>query len=212
MRFGVRVIGDIIEDMRKETEAGENAVKRTMVTVAKGLQRDWRNQVAAAGLGRGVANSVRSESYPTGKGSLNAAALVWSRSPRILDAHNRGGLIRAKKGLMLAIPLPAAGNFGGGRITPGQWQARTGIELRPVARRNRTIILVADDARISNRGMAVMNRRRVRKKDGIRSGSMTVPIFILVPQVNLKKVLDLEADANSWARRIPTMITGNWRD
>jgi hypothetical protein len=81
-----------------------------------------------------------------------------------------------------------------------------------VARRNRTIILVADDARISKRGMAVMNRRRVRKKDGIRSGSMTVPIFILVPQVSLKKVLDLEADANSWARKIPTMITGNWRD
>lgn len=43
-------------------------------------------------------------------------------------------------------------------------------------------------------------------------GLATVVMFILVPQVNLKKRLDVDAAAEQWADVLPGMIVGNWRE
>jgi hypothetical protein len=54
--------------------------------------------------------------------SLNAAALVWSKAPVIVGAHDTGPLIRSKSGFWLAIPTPAAGRApgaGASRPAPG---------------------------------------------------------------------------------------------
>lgn len=210
MRIGVQLIGDLIEDMRKETEVAERAVQRAVAAAGKGLQRDWRSQVEGAGLGTRLARTIRTEAYPKGRNSINAAALVWTRAPSIVEAFDQGALIRSKNGFYLAIPTEAAGarGLGNKRITPGGWEQRTGMRLRFVYR-SRASLLVADDARLNARGLAAMNRRKVRK-DGMRGGSMTVPIFILVPQVRLAKRLDLARDAERWASRLPQMITSNW--
>lgn len=210
MRIGVQLIGDLIEDMRKETEVAERAVQRAVAAAGKGLQRDWRSQVEGAGLGTRLARTIRTEAYPKGRNSINAAALVWTLAPSIVEAFDQGALIRSKNGFYLAIPTEAAGARGVGnkRITPGGWEQRTGMRLRFVYR-SRASLLVADDARMNARGLAAMNRRKVRK-DGMRSGSMTVPIFVLVPQVRLAKRLDLARDAERWASRLPQMITSNW--
>ena len=212
MKIGVEIIGDLLEDMRKETEAGERAVQRAITAAGKGLQADWRNQVEGAGLGTRLARTIRSEAYPKSQNSMNAAALVWTRAPSIVEAFDQGALIRSKDGFYLAIPTEAAGarGLGNKRITPGGWEQRTGMRLRFVYRA-RASLLVADDARLNTRGLATLNRARVRK-DGTRTGSMTVPIFVLVPQVRLAKRLDLARDANRWAGRLPQMITSNWRE
>lgn len=213
MKFGLEVIGDLAEAMRKETEAGERAVQRAITAAGKGLQSDWRRQVEGAGLGSRLARTIRSEAYPKGKNSLNAASLVWTRAPVIIDAFERGALIRSQNGFFLAIPTEAAGarGLGNKRVTPGGWEQRTGMRLRFVYRQGRPSMLVADDARLTTRGRATLNRRRARA-DGTRTGSMTVPIFILVPQVRLAKRLDLARDAERWAGRLPQMITSNWPD
>jgi hypothetical protein len=44
------------------------------------------------------------------------------------------------------------------------------------------------------------------------SGAQTVPIFILVPQVKLRKRLDLESAANAAQARLPALILARWRD
>lgn len=212
MRINVDVLGDIVADMRREVEAGERAVQRSIRTAGKGLQRDWRAQIEGAGLGSRLARTVRVEIYPKDQNSMNAAGLVWTRAPQIVDAFDKGALIRSKRGFYLAIPTAAAGSRGIGntRITPESWEQRTGIKLRFVYRR-RASLLVADDARLNTRSLATRNRRKVRK-DGTRSGSMTIPIFILVPQVRIQKRLDLVRDANAWVGRLPQMITGNWTE
>lgn len=147
MKFGVEIIGDLLEDMRKETEAGERAVQRAITAAGKGLQRDWRKQVEGAGLGTRLARTIRSEAYPKGRNSINAAALVWTRAPSIVEAFDRGALIRSKDGFYLAIPTEAAGarGLGNKRITPGGWEQRTGMRLRFVYRA-RASLLVADEA------------------------------------------------------------------
>lgn len=211
MRLGLEVLNDLRRAMEAEERAGRVAVSGGMNAAASGLQAAWRRQVEGAGLGSRLARTIRAQVYPQQRPSSNAAALVWTRAPVLIDAFDRGALIRSTEGLFLAIPTEAAGlrGPGGARITPGGWQARSGIGLRFVYRRNLPSLLVADNARLTTRGRAAMNRGRVRA-DGSRTGSMTIPIFVLVPQVRLRKRLDLARDAEVWAARLPGLITDHW--
>jgi hypothetical protein len=84
-----------------------------------------------------LANSIRAQVYPASRPSLNAAALVWSKAPVIVGAHDTGPLIRSRNDFWLTIPTVAAGHgLRGGRITPGEWERRTGLRLRFVYRRS----------------------------------------------------------------------------
>jgi len=211
VRLGLEVLDDLRKIMEAEERAGRVAVSGGMNAAASGLQAAWRRQVESAGLGSRLARTIRSEVYPRQRPSSNAAALVWTRAPVLIDAFDRGALIRSSDGFFLAIPTEAAGQRGLGRtrVTPGGWEQRTGIRLRFVYRSPLPSLLVADDARMTTRGRAVLNRRRARA-DGTRTGSMTIPIFILVPQVRLRKRLDLARDAEAWAARLPRLITEHW--
>jgi hypothetical protein len=206
VRLRVDLIGDLAEAMRRETAAGEKAVFAGISAAARGLQADWRAQVEGAGLGSRLARTIRSEAYPKGKPSLNSAGLVWTRAPKVIDAFERGALIKSTNGFYLAIPTPAAGAKGAGnkRITPGGWEQRTGQRLRFVYRRGGPSLLVADNTRINTRGRAVASRSKSGR------GAMTVPIFILVPQVQLKKRLNLEGSIAKWAGAIPDLVVKNW--
>ncbi|MDF1621794.1 DUF6441 family protein, partial [Pseudothioclava nitratireducens] len=136
--------------------------------------------------------------------SLNAAALVWSKAPVIVGAHDTGPLIRSKDGFWLAIPTPAAGRgLRGGRITPGEWERRRGLRLRFVYRRRGPSLLVAD-GRLNNRGLGVASRSKTGR------GRSTVPIFLLVPQVKLAKRLNLARDADRAQATVPGLIVANW--
>lgn len=206
-------VGDIAKAMRDEIKAGEKAVKTSMAEAGKGIQAGWRAQIASAGLGARLPRTIRTRAYPIGEDSMNAASLVWSNAPVIIGAFDRGVTIRSNDGFWLAIPTPEAGKTGLGRkrITPGGFEQRTGIRLRFVYRKSGASLLVADGARINARGRAVMSRAKVRA-DGIQRGAVTAVIFWLVPQVTLRKRLDLARDIDRWANRVPGLIVNNWRD
>ena len=107
-----------------------------------------------------------------------------------------GALIRSRGGLSLSIPTEASGRVGDGRkrIRPGGWEGRTGLRLRFIYRRGSPSLLVADNVRITSRGRAARNEvRRGEVRFTRLAGRTTVPIFVLVPQVTLKKRLDIEA-------------------
>ena len=191
--------------MVAELEGAEKAVTRAVRQAREGLKRDWRGQITAARLGQRLAKTIRSQHYPKAGASLSAAAMVWSKAPVIVGAHDAGPLIRSKNGFWLAIPTPAAGKaLGGRRITPGAWERKTGRRLRFVYRRGMPSLLVADQARISKRGLA----RASRSKTG--RGHTTVPIFILVPQVRLRKRLNLDQAARAWEAQLPRLVVVHW--
>ncbi len=120
----------------------------------------------------------------------------------IIGAHNAGPLIRSKDGL--AIPTAAAGkSTRGGRITPGEWERRTGLRLRFIYRRRGPSLLVAE-GRLNTKGRAVASRSKTGR------GRTTVPIFLLVPQVRLPKRLDLAREAERAADTVPGRIVGMW--
>lgn len=204
MKLRIDIRPDIAAMMQAEIAAGEKAVSAAMREAGTTLKSDWRAQITGAGLGRRLANSIRSQTYPKAGESLNAAALVWSKAPVIVGAHDAGPLIRSKNGFWLAIPTPAAGkSTRGGRITPGEWERRTSLNLRFVYRRRGPSLLVAE-GRLNTKGRAVASRSKTGR------GKVTAPIFLLVLQVRLPKRLDLARDAERAVDSVPGLIAANW--
>lgn len=204
MKLGIDLSPDLVALMATEIKAGEKAVTAAMRVAGTGLKTSWRGQIMQAGLGRRLGNSIRSQTYPRAGESLNAASLVWSNAPVIIGAHDTGPLIRSKNGFWLAIPTPAAGkSTRGGRITPGEWERRSGLRLRFVYRRTGPSLLVAE-GRLNTKGRAVVSRSKTGR------GVVTTPIFILVPQVKLPKRLDLARDAMRAIDGVPGLIVSNW--
>lgn len=197
-------ITDLAKLMQGEIEAGEKAVSAAIKDAGAGLKASWRAQITGAGLGARLARSIRSEVYPEAQNSLNAAALVWSKAPVIVGAHDTGPLIRARGGLWLAIPTEAAGRGRGGkRPTPREWEARTGLTLRFVPRRTGPSLLIAE-ARLNTKGRAVVSRSKTGR------GVASVPIFLLVRQVRLRKRLDLERPTRAALGVLPSVIVRRW--
>jgi hypothetical protein len=204
MKLGLEITPDLVALMAAEIKAGEKAVSAAMREAGTGLKSAWRGQITQAGLGRRLANSIRSQTYPKSGESLRAAALVWSKAPKVIGAHATGPLIRAKRGFYLAIPTPAAGRSSGGRaLTPSDWERRRGMRLRFVHRRQGPSLLVAD-GRLNSRGLGVASRSKTGR------GRATVPIFLLVPQVKLAKRLDLDRDADRAQAAVPGLIVAKW--
>ena len=74
-------ITDIARLMADEVKAGEKAVHFGIRDAGAALKDAWRQQVVGAGLGQRLARTIRSETWPKHKNSLNAAAMVWTRAP-----------------------------------------------------------------------------------------------------------------------------------
>ena len=157
---------------------------------------------------RGAATSIR-----RGQPSIGAAGYVWSKAPRLVRLYAEGAIIRSRRGLYLAVPTPAAGTYGDARkkIMPGDWERLHGLRLQFVYRPNGPSLLVANNARLTARGRAVANIGRRGGDPFTRlAGRTTVPLFILMPQVTVRKRLDIEGAAQKWIRALPELVLRAW--
>lgn len=218
MRFTLKT-DDLAKGLGEVEVEAARSVTAAMRDATDGLKSDLRADVVEASLGQRLANTWRGKTYPEAAVSLEAASFVWSRAPNIVDAFDRGVTIQSSRGFWLAIPTQTAGVKGISttgamkRITPGGWERRTGLRLRFVYRRGRPSLLVADNARLSKKGLARPNIGRTRGGAPFTriAGRSTVVVFILVPQVTLRKRLDIGSTAQRWANQIPSLIAGRWR-
>ena len=211
MKLAAALSGDLRKIMVEEVKAAEDAVTAAMRQAADGLKADLRRQVTEAGMGQRLANTWRAELYPKGRKSIKPAGFVFTRAPTIIRAFDQGAVIKSKNGFWLAIPTDAAGKGPRGkRMTPGLWEQMHGSHLRFIYRRGAPSLLVAENM-----------RARTGKRGGFAKGSAsalrtgrgmtTVVMFILVPQVSLKKRLDVDGVAERWASALPELIVRNWR-
>ena len=215
MRLQAAIQGDLNALLQAEVRAAEKAVTTGVRTASDGLKTELRAQITGAGLGTRLANTWRGEVYPKGKPSIGTAGFVFSKAPGIVRLYAEGGLIRSRKGLYLAIPTPAAGKFAAGRqkITPAAWERKHGQRLRLVVRRGRPSLLVADNTRLTKRGRAAANIGRRQGAAFTRlSGRTTVPLFVLVPQVTVRRRLDVDGAAQKWIAALPRLVVREWPD
>lgn len=195
----------------------EIAMTRAIHAAGRELQTDLRGQVMSAGLGRGIARALRFDGYPRGTVSLNAAAMVSTRAPKIMDAFDRGAVIRSTAGLWLAIPTKDAPKrgIGGKRLTPSNFPEAVYGPLRFVYRRAPApSLLVVDNLRYARSGRVSVgqapglyprswpkSRRQTRIETG--AGRVTVPMFLLYPSVKMPKKLDVLAPARQAQADVP---------
>jgi hypothetical protein len=213
-RLTAALDGDLKRIVELEMRAAARAVTAGVREATEGLKTELRRQITAAGLGTRLANTWRGEVYPKGQPSIGAAGYVWSKVPRLVRLYAEGAVIRSNQGLFLAIPTPAAGRFGDNRqkITPGAWERIHGMRLRFVYRRGTPSLLVTDNARLTRRGRAAANIGRRQGAAFTRlSGRTTVPMFILVPQVTVRKRLDVNGAAQKCIAALPHLIVRHWQ-
>jgi len=212
MRLEAALQGDLEQHMKAEVMAAGRAVVAGTRRAADGLKQEMRTQVTSAGLGRRLANSWRGRTYENKK--LDAAGRVWTRAPTIMRAFDEGVTIKSKKGLWLAIPTPAAPRrgVGGKRISPSTFPEHRFGPLRFVYRGSgKPSLLVVDGlrARGGKRGGFSKPGKRARATG---QGLTTVVMFIMVPQVRLRKRLDFTGAGRRWQRRLPRLIANAWQD
>lgn len=193
------------------------------------LQADWRQQIEQARLGPRLAKSIRREVYPKGQNSADAAALVWTKAPKIIDAYARGSTIRPVNGARYLwiptddVPKKRQGN----RLTPQEVEAQFGRDLviiDPSSHRLRStpsrvnngvayagfsgLVARRKSGRWRNAGRREMNPKYRVYRESTRQ---FVLMFTLVPMVKVSKRLDLEALAREAEARFPGQLSKNWR-
>ena len=137
--------------------------------------------------------------------------LVYTKAPQIIRAFDQGAVIRSKRGRFLAIPTQNAPRKGtdGKRIRPSTFPEHRFGPLRFVPRRNGPSLLVVDGARASvsrKTGELRGFRRATERARRSGQGLATVVMFLLVPQVKLRKRLDVARAAERWSTQLPALI------
>jgi Family of unknown function (DUF6441) len=209
----VKLTATIVRSLRADMQAGLRDLERAVATGARdagrGLKTEVRRQVTSAGLGQRLANSWRDRHYPNRK--LDAASLVYTKAPQIVRAFDEGAVIRSKRGRFLAIPTESAPRKGtdGRRISPRTFPEHRFGPLRFVSRSTGPSLLVVDGLRASfSRKTGALHGFRRATDRGRQSGQdlTTVVMFLLVPQVKLRKRLDVARAAEHWSAQLPTLI------
>lgn len=214
LQFKLAVSGKLQETMEKELKAGARAVKQAVSFAARKNKEQKRDQVNAVGLGRRMGNTIRDKAYPEKGDSLGAASIVYSRAS-YMYVFEDGVTIRAKNGKWLAIPTQSVPKHGrGNRWTPEEVERRWGVTLRFVRRNGGVHLLVLDGARVSKTGrVSTIRASKATKNMGARSslsGRATVVMFLLIPQVSIRKRLNFAAIDEAWGNELPNLIVREW--
>jgi hypothetical protein len=209
MKLAATITRSLQAGMQAELRDIERAVATGTRDAGRGLKTELRRQVASAGLGQRLANSWRDQHYPNQK--LDAASLVYTKAPQIIRAFDEGAVIRSRRGRFLAIPTENAPRKGtnGKRISPRTFPEHRFGPLRFVPRPSGPSLLVVDGVRASFsrksgelRGFRRATGRARRRGQGLT----TVVMFLLVPQVKLRKRLDVARAAERWSAQLPALI------
>jgi Family of unknown function (DUF6441) len=209
MKLAATLARSLHADMQAELRDIERAVTSGTRDAGRGLRTELRRQVTSAGLGQRLANSWRDRHYPNQK--LDAASLAYTKAPQIIRAFDEAAVIRSRRGRFLAIPTENAPRKGadGRRITPSTFPEHRFGPLRFVPRQSRPSFLVADGLRASFSRKTGNLRGFRRATDRARrsgQGLTTVVMFLLVPQVKLRKRLDVARSAERWSAQLPALI------
>ncbi|MFN6954748.1 MAG: DUF6441 family protein [Acetobacteraceae bacterium] len=132
------IVGDLRKALADEVRVGERAASRAVRAETDVLKGELRQQVTGSlgGKARGIANAWRSQTFPKSGQSLRPAGLVFTKLPNVIDAFERGALIRPKGGRKF-LAIPTGFNRQGGRrgakarVTAAQMVASGQGFLRP---------------------------------------------------------------------------------
>lgn len=199
MTFGIKVltVGSFKDSMTAGEKDLARAVTGAMRQAALLLKNNWRAQIVGAGLSSRLSNTVRSNVYPKFENSLGPAAVVKvvGKSPtKLLAELEDGAVITTARGRYLAVPTENVPKGPRGvKLSPTALQALTGYHLRFAQNAKGTKMLVADTVQSGGKRGGIRPATSGRKKQG--RAVNVLAFYILVPQVTMRKRLNLMAEA-----------------
>lgn len=210
MKMIAKIARSLAMDMEKEFATITGAIQVGTKVAAEGLKNDLRQQVTSAGMGTKLANTWRSRVYDN-KG-YNPTGLVYTRAPKIIEAFDKGVLIKPRAGgVWLAIPTATAPKRGtdGKKLMPLNFpEAKLG-KLEFIYRQKGPSFLVVHNVRAShNRKTGQLRGFRKASDAALRTGKglSSAIMFILIRQVKLEKRLDVASAAKIWGEKLPNLI------
>lgn len=228
MKLTATLGANLRQILQAEVDAAERAVSRAIGTETEALKRTLRAQVNAAfgTNAKPLANAWRSQTFPRRGVSMRASGIVWTKVPTIIDAFERGATIRAKGGKFLAIPTGfnrAGGRRGSKpRVTPAQMVASKQAFVRPFKGGRGFVwcLPVRQGERVGRRRAPLIAGRITQVATAKRKGAAAwqanllkqgfVPMFLLVPQVQLAKRLDVRSAGAAALARLPAAVVAAW--
>ena len=211
VEFNLALQGKLKDVVGRQRKIAKLGVTRGVHKSTQTLKERLRADVRSAGLGDRLAKTWQDKKFPAGrKTSLNAAGFIWSKAPEIIRAHTEGTTIRPTSKRFLAIPtdnVPRRGFDRKKRATPENWNSEKFGPLRFIPGRNGPALLVVDGVRFTKSGRVGKQLKSPRKKSGdFKKGVTTVVMFVLVPQVSLRRRLDPQATTNDVGRQVPDRV------
>lgn len=202
------VRGQFAQAMERDRQAIAAAGTSAIKDAAAQAKREGRASIAEAGFSRKWQNALRVDVFPKRGDSIDAAAFVH-HNIAYAGIFERGGTIHGSP--LLWVPLPAAPRkIGGQRVTPRVYVERIG-SLHAIKRPGKRPLLAAYVTRAPGAGRSVSvaslraGARRARRGQanaafGGRASSrfavVSLPLFVGVPAVHLRKRLSLTAVFN----------------
>lgn len=191
---------------RKRVEyAAKEAMREAGQTLKAKLQADVMASGMADNRPHRLAKTWQARFYPNQ--GYNAAALIYSKAPMIIEAFERGSEIRSSKGRWLAIPNPALdfkmprgwARTQGRRKIIEAYAAKYGrLTFVPTKRRNLALLVADLHQTKAGRFRAPTDAGRSRGR------FKSIIVFFLVPSVRLPKLLKGETIRARFERDFPT--------
>lgn len=222
------VIDNVRRVLEADVQAGRVAASVVVRRATDDLKSELRAQVENAFQSRRLVGTWRAKLFPrSGRPSLGAAGIVFSKAPSIMDAFERGATIRPTGGRRY-LAIPTAFNRQGGRrgarprVSPAQMVAtRQAFVVRLRAREGLAWCLPVRRGTRAGRGRApliaggVVPVATARRKGAARWQARLleqgfVPMYLLLPTVRLTKRLDVAGAAHRVLRRLPSQFMMEW--
>jgi hypothetical protein len=209
--------------MEKLIVQHETAAMRAMRWGAEGAQGDLRETTISAGLGSRVSNAWRMKVYPEQGRSLNPAAYIWSKAPRIIDAFDRGATIRPVNGAAYLwlptknVPRRRARRdrqgqrIRAGAMTPDEVDSFFNSEFVFKPGKNGTLLAYVNAVSSRNgKSFRPATAGRLSGRHGMAPRkSELVLMFVLRRWVKMPKSIDIASVANRWGPRTADRLTAD---
>lgn len=190
MKLSTLIRGDLVKEMEQERKTALKAINAGVRKTSNDIKTDLRRQVRRAGLGKNLANAIRS-SIKTKSGLADGMIYSKARGKRpggridLFGVFDEGAVIKTNSKHWLAIPLAPIGRIGNRRIRPSDY-AEGVLAFRPTKDPAKAFLVF---------------RRRGRSDE---------PAYLLIKQTRITKRIDIDSTTQKYLPELNSNILKAW--
>ncbi len=190
MYLNLLINKNLTKELEKQRKAAQKAINKSVTTTTNGIKNGLRRQVRQSGLGKNLANAIRSN-VKRKNGIADGMIYSKARGKRpggrvdLITVFDQGAVIKTNGKRWLAIPLAPVGRIGNRRIRPSDY-AKGVLAFLPTKNPAKAFLVF---------------RRRGRPDE---------PAFLLLKQTQIAKRIDIDSALRAWLPRLPELIVEAW--